>query len=543
MNYIDVKQIPDMITVQSETSWNHMTENGDIWQYEDITVKMISIGNGVTVFLTAFKSPVSRLIFRWKKKIGDHVRILNDHWERGYGDLEWASIMPDRVLPWYFLSSDGSITNGYGVKTMPNSMCSWQVDANCITLILDVRCGGCGVRLTGRTLEAASIVCRKGAEGEDPFVAAQEFCRMMCENPVLPKFPVYGGNNWYYAYGKSSHAEILEDSKLISELAGDAKNRPFMVIDAGWHSYIDEWYLNDNDPWADDTQGFPDMAKLAVEMKACGVHPGLWFRPLLTSNRLPKEWLLKTNRVIKKNTDGLILDPSIPEVLDTITAYMKRFADWGYELVKHDFVTYDILGRWGFDCGANITESGWHFADRSKTTAEVMIGLFKALKSGAPEVLLIGCNTISHLSAGIFEINRTGDDTSGEQWERSRKMGINSLAFRMPQHATFYAADADCVGLTNNIDWNLNKQFLDVLANSGTVLLVSADPKAMGEEQKKAVAEAFAIASQEIPVAQPLDWMDNATPSKWLIRGKIKEYDWVDYSRLQSCSGAAYEEI
>ena len=33
---------------------------------------------------------------------------------------------------------------------------------------------------------------------------------------------------------------------------------------------------------------------------------------------------------------------------------------WGYELVKHDFSTFDILGRWGMTMGAELTSEGWH---------------------------------------------------------------------------------------------------------------------------------------------------------------------------------------
>lgn len=543
MNYIGLEQFPDNITLQRENHWIPMMRNSEVWTYEDVNIFLKPQNHGFTIYLTAGDQPVSRIVLRWRKQIGENVRILNDHWERGYGNLEWSSIMPDRVLPWYFLTSDGTLTHGYGVKTLPNAMCCWQVDANCITLVVDVRCGGCGVILAGRTLEAATVISRQGIPAEDGFHAAQEFCRMMCDKPLIPDFPIYGGNNWYYAYGKSSHEEIISDSKLISELAGNCKNRPFMVIDDGWHSDRYQWYQNEDDPWVDGTKDFPDMAKLATEMKEAGVRPGLWYRPLQTSRRLPEEWLLKTNRTFDKTMDALVLDPSIPEVLDTIAGYMKRFAGWGYELIKHDFTSYDLFGRWGFDYNLNLTNPGWHFADRSKTTAEIILALYRTIKMSAPELFIIGCNTLSHLSAGIFEINRTGDDTSGQQWERTRKMGINTLAMRMPHHNAFYVADADCVGLTKDVDWELNKRFLELLAGSGTAFFVSADPKAMGREQKDAVREAFSIASQVNPAAQPLDWMYNATPSKWLIRGEIREYDWVDYDKLENCSGGGYEEI
>ena len=74
--------------------------------------------------------------------------------------------------------------------------------------------------------------------------------------------------------------------------------------------------------------------------------------------------------------------------------------------------------------------------------------LYAAIREAAGPSVVIGCNTIGHLGAGFFELQRTGDDTSGREWERTRKMGVNTMAFRLPQHGTFFAADADCAPIT-----------------------------------------------------------------------------------------------
>src|ERR1700712_5982046 len=108
----------------------------------------------------------------------------------------------------------------------------------------------------------------------------------------------------------------------------------------------------------------------------------------------------------------------------------------------------------------DITTPGWSFNDKSKTTAEVILNLYKSIREAADDLYVIGCNTLSHLSAGLFELNRIGDDTSGKEWERTRKMGVNTLGFRMVQHHNFYAADGDCVGLTNQVPWHKNKQWM-----------------------------------------------------------------------------------
>ena len=67
------------------------------------------------------------------------------------------------------------------------------------------------------------------------------------------------------------------------------------------------------------------------------------------------------------------------------------------------------------------------------------------------KIAIIGCNTVSHLTAGLFEVYRSGDDTSGREWERTVKMGVNTLAFRLPQHNKMYCVDGDCVGITTII--------------------------------------------------------------------------------------------
>ncbi len=207
-------------------------------------------------------------------------------------------------------------------------------------------------------------------------------------------------------------------------------------------------------------------------------------------------------------------------------ADFHQMREWGYEMVKHDFTTFDIFDKWGFEMGGNLTAGSWKFHDESRTTAEIIRDFYRFMRESAGSALLIGCNTIGHLGAGLFELQRTGDDTSGRNWERTRRMGVNTLAFRMPQQGTFFDADADCVGLTNKIPWELNKQWLSLLAGSGTPLFISAAPDAVGAEQKSALREAFALASRPMEPAEPLDWLETTCPRRWKIGGKVVIYDW-----------------
>lgn len=142
----------------------------------------------------------------------------------------------------------------------------------------------------------------------------------------------------------------------------------------------------------------------------------------------------------------------------------------------------------------------------------------------------MGCNCISHLCAGLVHLNRVGDDTSGISWSRTKKMGVNTLAFRLPQDGAFYRADADCVGIKPNaIAWEKNKIWMQLLADSGTPAFLSIEPAALNSENKGDILQAMKIASCQRNRVRPLDWMENCYPEVWLKNGsETCCYNWMD---------------
>lgn len=536
MTFFDLMTPPTVVTVfTGDRTFSLSPRNAGHWTGGEAALDFEPRAGALTVLLTAGAEPIERIQLRWALRVPDELRYSGDAWERGYGDLEWRFLVPDRVMPWYFLAFDGHATHAYGVKVQAGALCCWMVDSAGVSLWLDVRNGGLGVELNGRPLQVCEIVTRQGREGEPPFAAAQAFCRVMCPQPRLPAQPVYGSNNWYYAYGKSSHAEILADTQLLVELTPGVENRPYMVIDGGWQPRAAADIICGG-PYEPGSAQFPDMAGLAAQMSALGARPGIWIRPLVAYPGDPAEYLLNPVRAVNPSEMGAILDPTHPEVLVRLSEDIRRLRTWGYELIKHDFSTFDIFGRWGFQMGAKVTNAGWNFRDHSRTNAEIILDLYKTIRAAADAVttptngtpVIIGCNTIGHLTAGLYELQRAGDDTSGREWERTRKMGINTLAFRGPQHNTFFAVDADCMGYTESMPWEPNRQWLDLLARSGTPLFVSADPRLTGPVQRQALKAAFARAARPQPQAEPLNWLSNACPTRWQTAEGVVEYDWAN---------------
>lgn len=139
---------------------------------------------------------------------------------------------------------------------------------------------------------------------------------------------------------------------------------------------------------------------------------------------------------------------------------------------------------------------------------------------------MIGCNTFSHLSAGLFEINRIGDDTSGRSWDRTRRMGVNTLAFRAAHHGAFYAADPDIAAITRQHPWAKGRLWLRLLGESGMPTFVSPEIEAVTPEARTGLAEAFAAAASAPPLAEPLDWLETVCPRRWRLHGRPVEFDW-----------------
>lgn len=499
------------IELITENERHTMNKPDDNYIFEDICVNIAADGS-LSVVSDDTKIKFIR-VFLENKYLTDDALVFGSSWERGYGDFGWRSISNNKNIPWYFAASEKDKIYCFGVETQPNAFCSWNCDKEYIILNIDIRNGNTGLALRGRKLDACRIMSEI-YEG-DVHSAMHNFCVAMCSNPRVLSRPVYGGNDWYCNYGDSSFQKIVSHTKNIVACAPMGACKPYMVIDEGWEKY--SGYPANSGPWICNNK-FGDMKKMAQAIVELGAIPGIWMRPLTTVEKVHNEHRLRTAG------DEVTLDPSSPLVLDMVRKDISTIVEWGYRLIKHDFSSWDIFGQWGKDLDMSVSMD---FYDKTKTTAEIINHFYHTIREAAgDDVLIIGCNTMSHLSAGVFDLQRTGDDTSGLKWDRTKTMGINTLAFTMHQHDAFYAIDADCVGITTKIPWDINKKWLDVLSKSGTPLFVSIEAEAFTDEVKKDVTEAFkrAVTNQEI--SKPLDWMANTLPCVWLSTYGEDIYEW-----------------
>ncbi|MEI9863760.1 MAG: hypothetical protein WDN00_04225 [Limisphaerales bacterium] len=256
-------ELPTRVLIEHDDHLQTADRQGLRFTSDRAMVNLVNTSAGQEVRVTCPTGPLSRIVLRWETTFSGDTLYLGDHWERGYGDLQWRFLQPDRIMPWYFAAHQTASGRTFmaGVKTQPAALCFWTVDAAGVSLWLDFRNGGGPSQPGDREIIAATVVSLATTKEETPLAALTRFCRLLCPAPRLAASPVCGNNNWYYAYGRNFDSDaMLRDATFLAELSEGHKNRPYCVIDAGWTPGS----VCPGGPWtAGDATRFPDMPGLA----------------------------------------------------------------------------------------------------------------------------------------------------------------------------------------------------------------------------------------------------------------------------------------
>ena len=503
-------------------------DNAKILTPRDGAARLVPGENTLGIWLDPVGTPVSDVQIKWYFDTSFMKKVLADSWGVARADLSWRPLPLEHPAEWYFLAFDGERTHGFGVKTGCNSFCSWLIEPDGVTLRCDTRNGGEGVVLT-EPLLCAEVVYAVSNEGESPYWAARAFCREMCERPRLPGRPIYGFNNWYYAYGNITRASVLQDARLCARLGGmldkDAP-RPIMVIDDGWNRNggVQDGVSYNGGPFSPNDD-FGDLRVLAEDISAIGCDPGIWVRPMVVLDELcphiPAECYSENQEFPSR---GRVLDPTTKGAQEYVWSLIRGLSDSGYRLIKHDFTCPDLMGKQFLD--PTLTRCGWHWHDKTKTNAQVFKELYALIQQAANGANVIGCNIYNHLAAGIHDIVRSGNDTSGHHWYITRDYGINTLAFRQCQNEAFFMTDADCAAFTDRVPTELNLRFAELISLSDSALFISAAPGILTPRDEERLMQAFRRSSLGGNDLEPLDWMERNVPEHYSCRGQRYDYTW-----------------
>lgn len=524
-DFITVLRKPDNAIGATEQSDFRFEEKA----FEDCPVKFDYVvgKNSAKVVIYPSGSPVKYLKLRFRGDNSFIDKVYGDQWARSSfaSALEWKSVVADRAMPWFTYAIGENRMKCYGIKTGADCFAMWYIDTFGVTLFLNLTCDSRGTDLK-EPLVACEVVELEGDVGEDPYKVARKFSSLMCENGVQPKTPIYGVNNWYWAYGNISHESVLDECDYLMEMTDGCKNRPYMIIDDGWQKYrkslsgLDEGFYIGG-PWTPNEK-FPDMADTADKIHAKGANAGIWIRPLLTRDDVLEETKMA------EECNGIVLDPSHPYVIELAEKNAELvIKKYGFDLLKHDFSRQDAMGAFSGVHKADMVKEGRKYFDNTKTTATIMKNLYKAIQKGAGEAEVIGCDVFGHLSAGIHSGQRVGADTSGRSWEWTRSDGVNSV-MRLPTNGIFYNVDPDCAAFTNQVDSGLNLDFLKMCALTGMTTLASVTPHSLTKDELKKINEIYRMADSQKYEYGIKNFDKNANPDTFVSPdGKAEQvFDW-----------------
>lgn len=271
---------------------------------------------------------------------------------------------------------------------------------DCDTGILSIERDCKGVSVQEEDFSAFDLFYAQGSE-EEVFDGWFD-CMGIHNDP--PK--IKGYSSWYNRYQRINERNILDDlagaKKLFTE--GD-----LFQIDDGWEKHVGDWE-------AADPGKFPNgLSPIADKIHAAGFKAGLWLAPFVCEKkshifRDHPDWLLRYKNSFWKNGPNwggsYSLDIDNPEVQTYLRNVFSRvFEDWGFDLVKLDF----LYAAAPHHTGDHDDENDVPF---SESRAARMTRALEFLRDCCRDKLILGCGVPLMPAFGLADYCRVGSDMS-----------------------------------------------------------------------------------------------------------------------------------
>ena len=281
--------------------------------------------------------------------------------------------------------------------------------------------------------------------------------------------------SWY-----SFYTHISENN--LGEVLNDLGELPFDVfqVDDGWQHAIGDWIPNDKFPGG--------MDHLAAQIRRSGRTPGLWLAPLIVSPssnlfRQHPDWLLRDKKG-KLASAGFnwgeplfALDPSIPAVMEWLSALMAQVRSWGYDYVKLDFLYAGAL-------------PGVRQNDISREQAYRQA--LRVMRNALGDAYLLTCGAPIIPSLGLCDGLRIGPDVASH-WSSPRDDDLLGN-FAIP-------------GTRNAIRTTVNRLWLAPLVHTDPDIVYFASDKNMLTDEQERMLQDLALICNFKANSDPPSWL------------------------------------
>jgi alpha-galactosidase len=259
-------------------------------------------------------------------------------------------------------------------------------------------------------------------------------------HPRLRHDPVPTGWCSWYCFGPKVTARNIADN--LGWIATNLPGLRYIQIDDGYQPWMGDW-LDSGKAFGGNVQG------VLKEIRDHGFEPALWVAPFIASeqSRLFREhpdWFVKDDHGAPLRSDRAgfggwrlgpwyALDGTHPEAQRWLTELFRTMRrEWGCAYFKLDAV------YWG-------TLPGGHHHDPNATRVEAYRRGMEAIRRGAGDALLMGCNHPIWPSLGLVHASRSSLDIE-RAWASFASTGRENL-LRGWQNGRLWWNDPDCVVL------------------------------------------------------------------------------------------------
>jgi alpha-galactosidase len=259
-------------------------------------------------------------------------------------------------------------------------------------------------------------------------------------HPRLKHDPVPTGWCSWYCFGPRVTATNITDN--LGWIATNLPALRYIQIDDGYQPWMGDW-LDSGKAFGGDVRG------VLKEIRHRGFEPAIWVAPFIASeqSRLFHEhpdWFVKDDAGAPLRSDKVgfggwrlgpwyVLDGTHPEVQRWLTELFKTLREeWGCTYFKLDAIYWATLPQ-------------GHRYDPKATRIEAYRRGMEAIRKGAGDALIMGCNHPIWPSLGLVHASRSSLDI-GRSWKNFTSIGRENL-LRGWQNGRLWWNDPDCVVL------------------------------------------------------------------------------------------------
>ena len=306
----------------------------------------------------------------------------------------------------------------------------------------------------------------------------------------LPSTPPRGWCSWVAFGDKVTSEGVIANARAAKERAPSLR---YIQIDGGYMQRLGDWF--------EPSQTFRGSVKDTLrQVRDLGLEPALWLAPFIAE---------KTSRIFAQHPTWFVRDDSgAPLPADRVTYGGWKRPPWfaldgtNPEVQEHlERVFRTLHEEWGatyFKLDANFWGAmhGGRFHDPKATRVEAYRRGMQAIRRGAGNAFLLGCNHPMWPSLGLIHGSRSSNDIE-PKWSRVKETSTENLS-RLWQNGRLWWNDPDTTQFAGSLSSDELDFHFAVLHAARGLVMSSDDLSRLTPEQRARLKILAAAAPGEV---------------------------------------------